>query len=71
MLPDVAVGPPTVVETLWQALARGSGVCPLPPHGRRCRRAPEGGNGHVGPTQRESWGGLCRDCVGGVAMAGL
>ena len=71
MPPGVAVGPPTVVETWWQAQARGSGVCPLPPHGRGCHRAPEGEMA-TSCRRRGNLGVGCAGTVlGGVAMAGL
>ena len=48
---------------VWITVATWVGCATL--HGRCCRRVTEEGNGHVGPTRRESWGGLGRDGVGG------
>ena len=68
MPPGVAVG---ALLYLWKRgrtrkhPTLGIGVCP--PHKRRSRRVTEGGNGHVGPTWRESWGGLGGDRVRGCS----
>ena len=71
MPPGVVVGPPTVVETWWQAQARGSEVCTLPLTGVDAA-VPRRGETATSGRRRGNLGVGCAGTVlGGVAMAGL